>query len=491
MSSRVGVRTSERSIRNERALESPLAMKRATLALLVAFAACGGSVDQRPNFVLISIDSLRADHLGCYGYARRTSPGIDGLASEGVLFTAAASCTSWTLPAHATLFTSLPTSVHGCDERNLHLGQERRTLAEALEEAGYRTAAFWSGPYLHPVFGLDQGFGEYVNCASFPFYEDQSTKDLGEERQANLHSHADITGPRVLEEVSRWLGNVGDARFFLFIHMWDVHFDYIPPPPYDAMFDPDYDGPIDGKNLRTLKKELEPRDLQHLIALYDGEIAWTDRHVQRILDRIEELGFRDDTVIVLTADHGEEFFEHGRFGHRKALFQESVSVPLIVRYPARVSAGRRVNTPVALADVAPTILDLAGVDPFPSVIGRSLAPLLTHGSQTKEELVISELYRERRDDNLLAVRDGPWKLLALRESNKPLGLWNLATDPLEEQNLLDAEGASLERFRRMLENAKQLLDGLASLHAGSAPDSVELPPEVEERLRDLGYVDDE
>jgi arylsulfatase A-like enzyme len=465
-------------------------MKRATLALLVACSACGESRDQRPNIVLISIDTLRADHLGCYGYARRTSPAIDALASEGVLFTDATSSTSWTLPAHATLFTGLPNSVHGCDEHTLHLGQERRTLAEALEEAGYRTAAFWSGPYLHPVFGLDQGFGEYVNCASFGFYEDQIPENVLEESRANQESHMDVTNPKVLDEVSKWLGTVGDARFFLFVHMWDVHSDYIPPPPYDAMFDPDYDGPVDGRNLRTLKRKPEPRDLQHLIALYDGEIAWTDHHVQGILDRLDELGLRDDTVIVLTADHGEEFFEHGRFGHRKALFQESVSVPLIVRYPGRISAGRREKTPVALADVAPTILDFARVHPLPGVSGRSLAPLLTRGSETKEEPLISELYRERQDDNLLAVRDGPWKLIAPRESNEPLGLWNLATDPREEQNLLDAEG-SFERLQKMLGNATDRLDALTRLHGGSSPDSVELPPEVEKRLRDLGYVDGE
>ena len=300
-----------------------------------------------PNVLLISIDSLRADHLGCYGYERDTSPNMDRLAREGVLFTQCSSSSSWTLPAHASLFTGLPISSHGCTAA-ASLAEPRHTLAEAMRDGGYRTAGFWSGPYLHPRFGLNQGFEQYVNCASFDFE--------GKQLDVNKQSHADITNPKILEEVERWFASRPPGPFFMFVHMWDVHFDYIPPAPYDTQFSADYDGPVDGTPPR---ERLEGQDLEQLIALYDGEIAWTDHHVGRLLELLAEQGVDEDTLVIVTSDHGEEFYEHGEFGHRKTLFEESIAVPLLIRYPRSLPAGLKVETATSLMDLAPTILDAA------------------------------------------------------------------------------------------------------------------------------------
>jgi len=238
-----------------------------------------------PNVILISIDSLRPDHLGCYGHDRNTSPFLDRLASEGALFESAASSTSWTLPAHAALFTGMPDRVHGCMMNTLWLDRSRTTLAERFRSSGYRTAGFFSRPYLHPSFGLDQGFDRYQDCTS---YSGETASGLKEGiRDLNRLSHGDLTNPTILREVTKWLDQDSDGPAFVFIHMWDVHYDYIPPAPYDTLFDPDYEGPVDGRNVgRTSRKPKgwTARDVEHLKALYDGEIRWTDDTIQKLFN---------------------------------------------------------------------------------------------------------------------------------------------------------------------------------------------------------------
>ena len=206
---------------------------------LAALAACART-PAGPNVVLVSIDSLRADHAGCYGYARKTTPVLDRLAGEGVLCEQHISSSSWTLPAHAALFTSLPDGLHGCTDTNFALAAGARTLARRFQEAGYRTAGFYCGPYLHPAFGLAQGFDSYEDCSSYPGMMARVAEASGrEEARINRASHADVTGERVDRALERWFSERGEGPFFLFVHLWDVHFDYIPPPPFDRAFDPD------------------------------------------------------------------------------------------------------------------------------------------------------------------------------------------------------------------------------------------------------------
>jgi len=472
---------------------------------LVLWAGCGDGAGSaradRPNVILISIDSLRADHLGCYGYARPTSPSIDRLAAEGALFEHVMSSTSWTLPAHAAMFTGLPDSVHGCDRNTRILAPARATLAERFQGSGYRTAGFWSGPYLHPRFGLAQGFDEYTSCTGYEVYSasdirpDTGTapeRPKGQERADHL-SHGDVTSGLVLERVERWLRARERAPFFLFVHLWDVHYDYIPPPPYDSMFDPEYQGPRDGRDLVSVARSDEPlpaRDLEHVIALYDGEIAWTDRHVGRLLDLLDELGLAQGTVVALTADHGEEFYEHGRFGHRKALFDESVRVPLVIRYPRAVPAGVRVAGLASVVDIAPTLLELARVAGLGDVLGESLVGRLgasgAHGDA--ERAVVSELFRPWEDDYLLALRTARWMTIAEPASGERLGLWDLERDPGEREDVLASEGELAAASGRVLRAELERLAALVRRHPLAAELSQGLPRELEEHLRSLGYL---
>jgi arylsulfatase A-like enzyme len=346
--------------------------------LLLSCFGCG--VERRPNVVLISIDMLRADHLQCYGYDRPTSPNIDALAREGALFERNFASSSWTLPSHAAIFTSLPDSLHGCTDTDRALAPSATTLAERFQAAGYRTAGFFSGPYLHPAFGLGQGFEEYEDCTAYAKRIDGRPKDeWAMNPEVMVASHEDVTNERTYGAVEGWLAHRGEDPFFLFVHLWDAHFDFIPPAPYDTQFGAPYDGWVDGRNFffdERYSPSMSSRDLQHTLALYDGEIAWTDSIVGRIRAQLDRRGLLDETVIALTSDHGTEFFDHGLKGHRRTLYDEVLHTPLILRYPRSIPAGRRVSALSRGIDLGATLLELAGL-PFPDdIMGQSLMPLV-------------------------------------------------------------------------------------------------------------------
>jgi len=217
------------------------AMKKiaATAVILAAAAAAAALLLKRerrpPDVLLISIDSLRADHLSCYGYGRNTSPHLDELAEEGTLFAACAATTSWTLPSHISIFTGRDISAHQVVGDGFSLNDSVPTLPEALSAAGYATAAFCSSPYLNPAFGFGRGFDLYHNTD----FDRHGSRDtiLPSERERDA-GHGDVTSERIVELAGDWLGEKRDRPFFLFLHFWDVHYDYIPPAPYDRLFDP-------------------------------------------------------------------------------------------------------------------------------------------------------------------------------------------------------------------------------------------------------------
>lgn len=450
-----------------------------------------------PNVILVSIDSLRPDHLGCYGYERETSPHIDALAKEGALFESAIASSPWTLPSHMAIFTSLPDLVHGVDQNGLRLAVETPLLAHVLREAGYATAGFYSGPYLHPAFGFDRGFDEYTNCTSYPKAASAPISDvLTPSRETQIASMEDVTGPRIHEEVSRWIEKRElEKPFFLFIHYWDVHFDYTPPPPYDALFDPDYSGEADFGELefnKGIHRGMDPRDLQHLIALYDGEIRWTDEWIGRLEGLLRKEGLLDRTLLVITSDHGEEFFEHGEKGHQKSLFDEVLRVPLILRLPGKVPPGIRSATQVRTLDIFPTILELAGVDLPPGPLGRSLVPLLAGGAGKARGDILppafSELTMGPEGRNFRSLRTRSWKLIRdLRTGNA--SFYDLRVDPGEASPILAGEDPRAGEAAERLGKLARALEALeASLPKGPSGRIRELDPEVRERLRSLGYI---
>jgi len=446
-----------------------------TAALL---AACS-QPPRPPALVLISIDSLRADRLGVYGAGRDTSPAIDELASEGALFEAALAPSPWTLASHVTLFTGLPVAVHRVSAPDRKLDPARQPLAASLRDHGFSTAAFVSSPFLDRAYGVDRGFDTYRNF--------QSASEAGFPPSEDSHdrSHRDRSADRVVDAALDWLQAeaIDSAQpWFLFVHIWDVHYDYDPPPPYDSIFDPDYAGGLDPSRLKfnpQIHAGMPARDLEHLRALYDGEVRWVDSQLDRLFGALRDAERNRPILISLVADHGEEFFEHGNKAHFKTLFDESLRVPWIVRYPVAIAPGTRIAGVVGLEDVAPTLLGLLGLSPLPEATGKDLSTALREGrAVTRPQLLQFGLQR--------ALRGVDWKV-AYRGNIADAVYYDLKRDPLEQapQPAADAAPKRLGRLRNRLSRAHALAE---SLHWDAAA-PVELDDATGDRLRELGYID--
>ncbi len=476
---------------------SPLRAAIVAAALTLGAAACSNEAAttprRRPNLILVSIDSLRPDHLGCYGYERETSPFLDALAASGARFENAVSTTSWTLPSHVSLFTGLYGATHGVVDNGLSLSEDHVTLAEVLQREGYETAGFFGGPYLHPTFGVGQGFDTYVSCmGSTP--DGASGDAIRDSAMApNAPSHTDITGPRTRERVKAWAeGRASDSPYFLFLHLWDVHYDFNPPAPYATQFaDANYAGPADGRLMTNpaIRPDMAPADLAHVKALYDGEIAFTDFVLAGIVGDLRALGLLEDTVIVVTADHGEEFFEHGNKGHNKTLFDEVLRIPLIVVWPGEVEPGQVVEDQIQLVDLAPTLARLGGFTGELPSQGADLAPLLTGSSMTQRD-ALSGLFIDGMTQR--ALRSNERKVLSVQDG-MPAAYIDLAKSPTEafDEIVYPQPGSPQPRRKRgeaelraAVERAEELRDMLGR----RPPNSIDLPASMLADLKALGYL---
>lgn len=336
-------------------------LPRLLLPVLIALSGCGGvhRSDAPPNLILISVDTLRRDHLTCYGYGRGTTPRIDRIAARGVLFENCSSVSSWTLPSHASMLTGLYPAFHGLQNDGEKLPTSVGTLAESLRGAGYFTLAVISHVYVSSEFGLDRGFDRF----------EDSLIERGAENP---------TADRVVDKAIGMFAQLEEEPYFAFLHFFDPHWDYTPPRPYDKKFtDPRYRGPIDGTLDSMMpylagENPMPAEDLRQAIALYDGEIAFVDAQIGRLLDWLRKRGRMENTVVALTADHGEEFLDHGRLGHGKSLFAEQIRVPLLIAGGGRFKKGTRRTDLVSLIDIAPTLLELAGAAPPEGLQGISL-----------------------------------------------------------------------------------------------------------------------
>ena len=441
----------------------------------------------RPDVLLVSIDSLRADHLSCYGYPKPTSPNLDRLAREGVRCAQVVSTTSWTLPAHAAMFTGLFDSTHGVVDNELALPANAATLAERLRDAGYRTAGLFGGPYLHPVFGLSQGFERWIDCTSAAreLPRDSVVKHVLDPLE-DL-SRRDVTGPRTLDEALRLLRELpADEPLFLFVHLWDVHYDYEPPEEYWRRFDPDWSGTLDTRDLPrnpALHANMPKRELEHLIARYDGEIAFTDAILGRLVEEWDARRGRANALVLVTADHGEEFFEHGGKGHQRSLFEESIRVPWIARWPGHFDGGRVVEPLVRLVDVAPTVLAAAGLAFQASVQGRDVGALL-RGEAMEPLPALCELLVDGAE--IRAVRGETAKTIRFKDGRLVFTL-DLARDPAEQEPL-PAGSEPMQRGLRELEALTR-----AAQERGRALDlrgkRIVADEAVRSALRGLGYTD--
>ncbi len=383
----------------------------------------------RPNILLITVDSLRADRLGSYGGPART-PTFDRLAKEGVRFAQAYVQLPQTTPSHAALFTGQYPSSNGV--RIAHhdaLPQGKVTLAGVLAAAGYRTGGVYS--WAGPADGLDQGFQTYRNVAT---------------------PHADGRADLTTAAASAWLEAAAADRarpFFLWVHYRDPHYPYEPPPPYDTLYAAPCGGCADG-SLATLNRLHEgwqptPADLTRIMAAYDGEITFTDHEVGRLLGRLDALGLTASTLVVLTSDHGEAFGEHGEWFHGLGVYQPTIHVPLLARLPDVIPAGAVYGGVVQLIDIMPTVLDLLGLGPVPSAEGRSLMAALRGGAPT-EGLAIVEV----ADWRYTAIVRGEWKLIRDNLTGQH-ALYHLPSDPGEQRDRFAFEPAAAARLSSVLD----------------------------------------
>ena len=442
-----------------------------------------------PDIILVSIDSLRPDHLGCYGYPKPTSPTIDRLALTGVRCENVISTTSWTLPAHAALFTGLYDSAHGLVAAGMRLAEAHDTLAETLVQAGYQTAGFFGGPYLHPAFGLGQGFQAYESCMTI-LPDNVEEKQIRREAKVPLNVWgsclADVTGPRTLEKFSRWLEKADKRPMFVFLHLWDVHFDYIPPQKYIELFDPDYEGNLVVTNYMrnpAIAQGMTIRDLEHVRALYDGEIRFTDDILGEMLAALERKGRDRQSLIVVTADHGEEFFDHGGKGHARTLYDEVIKVPLIWSWTGKLPKGTSVTDQVRIIDIMPTILGLVNVDLESEVQGRDISPLL-RGDTLDSQTAFSELHLPNR--KALALRTSQLKVHKLLKPSGQL-FFNLEEDPGEHKPLEHDTDECKKLLGQLQRTTRESLNLYAARTKG-ATEEAQVTEKLLQRLQSLGYV---
>ncbi len=417
------------------------------------------------NIVLISIDTLRADHLGCYGYNRETSPTLDKLASEGVLFEDASAASSWTMPSHGSLLTGLYPSRSGLVTKNSVLPPNVKTLAQLVSERGLTTAAIVNAFYVSKKFGFDIGFDE------FSFVPD------GHLLQG--------VAPVVIEKTKDWLQGGRKEQFFLFLHFFDVHTSYNPRPRFAKEFVKPYDGIADGTSAQLLafrdgKFSLNNKDVKHLIDLYDAGIRQFDDQLNVLFSLFQQQNLMEKTIFIITADHGEEFFDHGGVLHGRTLYQELIHVPLIIRGP-KIPRAKRIKDAVSLIDVTPTVLSLLGTKSFPGFEGYDLCSLWQRSSAKPPERFI---FAEADCDNIKAnikrsVRSQRYKLHYDLLSQQ-CELYDLANDPQEHINIATEHPNMVKLLLRELKNFMA--------KSKNNYKKVPLSPEELQRLKSLGYL---
>jgi len=404
----------------------------------------GGVPRTKLNLVVITLDTTRADRMGAYGNSEIETPAFDRIAREGVIFDQAVSVAPLTLPAHSSMFTGKFPPEHGVrDNGGFFLGPEQVTLAEVLKSHGYRTGAFVAAYVLDSKWGINQGFDTYYD-----------NFDLSESRTVSL---ASIQRPanEVVDQALPWIDGAKGQPFFAWIHLYDAHSPYRPPEPFASRY------------------EHRP---------YNGEVAFTDSQVARVIARLESLGLYDRSVIMILGDHGESLGDHGEAAHGFFIYNSVTHVPFAIRTPFANTHGRRVADPVRSVDVMPTALDLLGIAPPGGISGVTLAPLL---SGAKRELGL-DAYSEAMYplhhygwSDLRALRSGRYKVI---DAPRP-ELYDEERDPRESANLYESRRQLADTMIGRLRSLEAQFD---KVHA--AQPAAEVDPEARQRLAALGYV---
>jgi arylsulfatase A-like enzyme/tetratricopeptide (TPR) repeat protein len=393
------------------------------------------------NVLLITLDTTRADRIGCYGYAKARTPNLDALARNGIRFANAYASVPLTLPSHASILTGLTPLGHGVRNNGSYvLPCHKPTLAKVLRDKGATTGAFVASFSVDSRFGLDQGFDVYDD----DFQENSPFKALNAERKAE----------QVYLAFARWLDRIGNERFFAWVHFFDPHLPYSPPSPYREECAGD---------------------------LYDGEIAYMDFIIGELMGKIRDRNLLSKTVIIAAGDHGEAFGEKGEAGHGVFLYEMSLRVPLLIYAEGHLPFNRVVEARVRLIDVLPTVLDLLGMAPPPEVQGQSLLPYVQKTARKDLETYIETFYPRENFGwaALTGLVSGKWKFI---QAPKP-ELYDLEADPAETKNLAAGEPKTVADLKGRL--AAVVRSEGVSLEAAAR----ELSAEEKARLRSLGYVD--
>jgi len=418
-----------------------------------------------PNVILILIDTLRADALGAYGAGPQASPVVDQFAGTAVRFENAYSQSTWTRPSIATVLTSLYPSVHGAMHKMDALPDQVTTLAEAFRAQGYWTAGFVSNINVAPVFNFQQGFQEYTYLAPDFYFgaTDSATrlaiyKGLREARERFFRDriyfyHYYQDAPVVNAAVSKWLEQHPPNPFFLFIHYMDPH-------------DPYFEIPYNGVGVaRVTNPNPPPERRGELRKLYSEDVTYVDTHLADLFSRLRSLGLYDDTVIAVTADHGEEFQDHGGWWHGTTLYQEQMHVPLIVKRAREPQPGTVEARLARSLDIAPTLMAAAQLNPARTFTGRDL-----FGATTDAGSLFAE---EDLEGNVLSsLRVGAWKIITANPNNprglKPVELYNLGDDPTEHHDLVASEQARVTEMLRLLAEERARITRAARLGSVSS-----------------------
>lgn len=442
--------------------------------------------DSRP-VVLISLDTLRADHLGCYGYARRTSPAMDALAGDSAVFLNTFAPSPWTLPSHVSLMTGLNCINHQVVQNDRQLDPAIPTLAENLHGRDFVTAAFTGGGYVSGLYGFSRGFDSFSERGTV--LDKRSAEEVG-------------------RDATDWIKANRRKDFFLFLHTYQIHNPYFTPEPYNEAFL----GPGDAiKNINMghynheWRYKPEPEAWRkNIIALYDAEVLYTDEAlIKPVIETLKELGLYERALVIITSDHGEEFFEHKAWLHTHGVYNETLKVPLIVKFPGGAHRGQRIDRWARLVDVMPTIQDALGIKPSGQDLdGQSLLDFLSAGGDKvrsdRERPFLSELETNASDNKLpgkVALSLGRAKIIwnsdftadelaALAYPPPPLEryeVYDLERDPGEEHNLSRSRPDLTRKLVAVLNTTYKQRTKATGKKATMSED-------IKEQLKALGYI---
>lgn len=461
----------------------------------------------RPNIIIVLADALRPDHLSCYGYHKSSSPNLDNFAEECILFKSAFSASPSTVSSVPSILTGLYPSLHGTgvDGNVLTLRKGIPALPEVLKKEGYTTVGLNTNPLMAGEHGYNRGYVSHFDL--FPlkkktrlFGATEYTPEGFPKEESTEFNQPYVCSRGVNKQVAEWLKNDGRQPFFMWIHYMDTHSPYLPREPYFSQYSNDKSkGQIVSfmKQLNQIYERLHrdsdliTREERALILdCYDSEIRYFDESFNNLLILLKSHNLLSNTVMIVTSDHGEEFWEHGRWGHYVRMYDINLHVPLLLKYPCLTSKGKRISKQVRNIDIFPTIIDILNIKPEYYLSGISLLPFVDNENLAPEIPVLSEgggvirLSTKAYIDRMYSLRTPRWKYIKNVTQNEKQ-LYQLQNDPLELRNVVHESYA-----QDTIRNLDLKIDGLLK-SAAKSKEEISLPKldsQIIERLKALGYA---